>query len=238
MPFKWPKLFRNAAEAAPQMRTGMLMVGSLIVMALSCVLFIGSTFAWFAETRSFGTSVIQSGDMELVLEIGGSALSPVPAESGAIPMSGLFGAAAWQPEAVFASPKLTVSNRGDVDAMYKLMFDFSCAETRNALPPLELLDIIDFCVVDELSDVRSIPWSSFDTMHFLDLRTGSGVIDPMTGDIIQSLPVGSSESFYVVARMRDDAPAAYSGLTMEKPFRLFILARQAEDDTDLWPAAF
>ena len=238
MPFKLPKPLGKAAKTAPPTRLGMLMVGSLVVMALSCVLFIGSTFAWFVETRSFGTSVIQSGDMDMALEIGAGALSPATAENGAIPMSGLYGAAAWQPGAVFASPKLTVSNRGDVDALYKLLFDLSCAETRNALPTLDLLDIIDFCVVDGLSDAGSIPWEEFGAAHFRDLRTGSDAADPMTGELVRSLPVGSSESFYVVARMRDDAPAAYSGLTMEKPFRLFILARQAEDDTGLWPEVF
>ena len=58
--------------AAKKRSSGNLMVVSLILMALSCVLFVGTTLAWFTNQTSGGINRIQAGNLEAVLMIGES----------------------------------------------------------------------------------------------------------------------------------------------------------------------
>lgn len=58
--------------AAKKRSSGNLMVVSLILMALSCVLFVGTTLAWFTNQTSGGVHRIQAGNLEAVLMIGES----------------------------------------------------------------------------------------------------------------------------------------------------------------------
>lgn len=70
--------------------SGNLMVVSLILMVLSCVLFVGTTLAWFTDQTSGGVNRIQAGNLEAVLVIGeGSTTTNVPLDSpsGAQPVN-------------------------------------------------------------------------------------------------------------------------------------------------------
>ena len=50
--------------------SGNLMVVSLILMVLSCVLFVGTTLAWFTDQTSGGVNRIQAGNLDAELWIG------------------------------------------------------------------------------------------------------------------------------------------------------------------------
>ena len=52
--------------------SGNLMVVSLILMVLSCVLFVGTTLAWFTDQTSGGVNRIQAGNLDAELWIGES----------------------------------------------------------------------------------------------------------------------------------------------------------------------
>lgn len=52
--------------------SGNLMVVSLILMVLSCVLFVGTTLAWFTDQTSGGVNRIQAGNLDAKLWIGES----------------------------------------------------------------------------------------------------------------------------------------------------------------------
>lgn len=68
--------------------TGSLLAMNLILMVLSCVLFVGTTLAWFTDQTSGGVNRIQAGNLEAVLVIGeGRTTTSVPLDppSGAQP---------------------------------------------------------------------------------------------------------------------------------------------------------
>ena len=69
--------------------SGNLMVVSLILMVLSCVLFVGTTLAWFTDQTSGGVNRIQAGNLEAELWIGEKEPYPVKLDppSGAQPVS-------------------------------------------------------------------------------------------------------------------------------------------------------
>ena len=50
--------------------TGSLLAVNLILMVLSCVLFVGTTLAWFTDQTSGGVNRIQAGNLEAELRIG------------------------------------------------------------------------------------------------------------------------------------------------------------------------
>lgn len=52
--------------------TGSLLAMNLILMVLSCVLFVGTTLAWFTDQTSGGVNRIQAGNLDAVLVIGES----------------------------------------------------------------------------------------------------------------------------------------------------------------------
>lgn len=59
--------------------TGSLLAMNLILMVLSCVLFVGTTLAWFTDQTSGGVNRIQAGNLEAVLVIGeGRTTTSVP----------------------------------------------------------------------------------------------------------------------------------------------------------------
>lgn len=69
--------------------TGSLLAMNLILMVLSCVLFVGTTLAWFTDQTSGGVNRIQAGNLDAELWIGEKEPYPVKLDppSGAQPVS-------------------------------------------------------------------------------------------------------------------------------------------------------
>ena len=44
------------------------LLGSVLLMLLSCAMLLGTTFAWFSDTTTSGAATIQAGNLKVVLE--------------------------------------------------------------------------------------------------------------------------------------------------------------------------
>ena len=61
-------------DTAKKESSGSWMAASIILMALSCVLFVSTTLAWFTDNVSGGVNTIRAGNLDAVLVIGESEL--------------------------------------------------------------------------------------------------------------------------------------------------------------------
>ena len=98
--------------------------GSLFALFLCIVLLIGTTFAWFTDTASTGVNKIQSGNLDVALEMQDANENWVSAEGETLTFKTEDGRSAeqilWEPGCRYELPKLRVVNKGNLALKYKL----------------------------------------------------------------------------------------------------------------------
>ena len=100
--------------------------GSLFALFLCIVLLIGTTFAWFTDTASTGVNKIQSGRLDVGLEMKDNDGKWVNAEgktlqfkvNKTIPAEGTQ--ILWEPGCTYELPELRVVNKGNLALKYKI----------------------------------------------------------------------------------------------------------------------
>lgn len=166
--------------------SGNLMVVSLILMVLSCVLFVGTTLAWFTDQTSGGVNRIQAGNLEAVLVIGeGDTKTSVPLDppSGAQPTNTTAVSlklrkataennvvtiasddnAVWNPGDIFISDVMQVKKVADsVPFKYKLEMSFDPLSDEEGAKASEYIDfrIVDVSTISTVSgDTRTYKYA-------------------------------------------------------------------------------
>ena len=98
--------------------------GSLFALFLCIVLLIGTTFAWFTDTASTGVNKIQSGNLDVGLQMQVNDDKWVSAEGETLTFKAKDGRAAedilWEPGCTYELPKLRVVNNGNLALKYKI----------------------------------------------------------------------------------------------------------------------
>ena len=98
--------------------------GSLLALFLCVVLLIGTTFAWFTDTATTGVNKIQSGRLDVGLEMKDSEGNWVNAEGETLDFVKAAGhedeAILWEPGCRYELPKLRVVNNGNLALKYKI----------------------------------------------------------------------------------------------------------------------
>lgn len=98
--------------------------GSLFALFLCIILLIGTTFAWFTDTASTGVNKIQSGNLDVGLQMQGNNGNWVSAEGETLTFKAKDGRAAedilWEPGCTYELPKLRVVNNGNLALKYKI----------------------------------------------------------------------------------------------------------------------
>ncbi len=101
-----------------------------VVSLLVCVaMFIGSTFAWFTDSASVGVGGIQSGKLDVGLEMsedGGATWTDAEAKGQALEFIKAEGALAneailWEPGCTYELPQLRVINKGNLALKYRIV---------------------------------------------------------------------------------------------------------------------
>ena len=97
------------------------LLGSVMAMVLCLAMLIGATFAWFTDTASTGVNKIQSGKLDVALEMKegdswvsaeGKTLDFVKAAAGEQVL--------WEPGCTYTLPELRVVNNGNLALKYKV----------------------------------------------------------------------------------------------------------------------
>ena len=98
--------------------------GSLFALFLCIILLIGTTFAWFTDTASTGVNKIQSGNLDVDLQMKDANGKWVSAEGKTIDFVKASGheneAILWEPGCTYELPALRVVNKGNLALKYKI----------------------------------------------------------------------------------------------------------------------
>lgn len=226
------------------------LVACLLLMSVSCMLFVGTTMSWFTDQKTGTAGVITAGEFDVTLYIDGT-----PVANGINPNTITMtrvdkDSEYWEPGAVFKSPVMYVENTGTLDLEYRLDLltarDTAANSGINGITgnDTNLLDVIEFRIVDvatanslivngAVSD--AVVNSIFAANKPIDQRTPGAENDtPVAGaDGVRALkaPTDSagseSDGFIVVGRMKKDASDAYKNMSLTAPFTLVVTAQQS-----------
>ena len=125
------------------------LLSSLFALLICVAMLIGTTFAWFTDTAKATVSRIQSGTLDVALEMKDSEDNWVSAEGETLNFVKAPGAEAeeilWEPGVTYALPELRIVNKGNLALNYKI----AIAGAKDATPDddkndLMLLDVIDW----------------------------------------------------------------------------------------------
>ena len=100
------------------------LLSSVMAMFICITMLIGTTFAWFTDTASTAVNNIQSGNLDVALEMQNSDGSWVSAEGKTLTFKTADNRAAdqilWEPGCTYELPKLRVVNLGNLALKYKI----------------------------------------------------------------------------------------------------------------------
>ena len=100
------------------------LLSSVMAMLICVAMLIGTTFAWFTDTASTAVNKIQSGNLDVALEMQNSDGSWASAEGKTLTFKTQDNRAAdqilWEPGCTYELPKLRVVNNGNLALKYKI----------------------------------------------------------------------------------------------------------------------
>ena len=100
------------------------LLASVFALVLCVAMLVGSTFAWFTDTASTGVNKIQSGKLDVALEMSTDGTNWESAEGKTLTFKTKDNRAAdqilWEPGCTYELPKLRVVNKGNLALKYKI----------------------------------------------------------------------------------------------------------------------
>lgn len=100
------------------------LIVSIMAMLLCVAMLVGTTFAWFTDTASTAVNKIQSGNLDVALEMQNSDGSWASAEGKTLTFKTADNRAAgkilWEPGCTYELPQLRVVNNGNLALKYKI----------------------------------------------------------------------------------------------------------------------
>ena len=101
------------------------LLASILAMVLCVTMLVGTTFAWFTDTASANVNKIQSGKLDVALEMKDSDGNWVTAEGKTLDFVKAAGGAGqeilWEPGCTYELPALRVVNNGNLNLKYKVV---------------------------------------------------------------------------------------------------------------------
>lgn len=125
-------------------------VSSAIAVLLCVVMLIGTTFAWFTDTAKTGVNKIQSGTLDIELQMKDKDGNWVNAEGKTLDFRKSADApegeaVLWEPGCTYELPELRVVNKGNLALVYKIVVSGINGDEK-------LLEAIEFTGLDNLED--------------------------------------------------------------------------------------
>ena len=100
------------------------LLSSVVAMLVCITMLIGTTFAWFTDTASTAVNKIQSGTLDVALEMSTDGTNWETAEGKTLTFKTADNRAAdqilWEPGCTYELPKLRVVNKGNLALKYKI----------------------------------------------------------------------------------------------------------------------
>ena len=135
------------------------LVACLLLMSVSCMLFVGTTMSWFTDQKTGTAGVITAGKFDVALytveEGEEGEEGEVRKIADEITMTRVNKENEyWEPGAVFTSPVMYVENTGTLDLEYRLDLLTACDTAANSgiTGNVNLLNVIEFRIIDVATD--------------------------------------------------------------------------------------
>ena len=100
------------------------LLASVFALVLCVAMLVGATFAWFTDTATTGVNKIQSGKLDVALEMSTDGTNWESAEGKTLTFKTKDNRAAdqilWEPGCTYELPKLRVVNKGNLALKYKI----------------------------------------------------------------------------------------------------------------------
>ena len=164
--------------------------GSLLALFLCIVLLIGTTFAWFTDTASTGVNKIQSGNLDVALQMQDANGNWVSAEGQTLDFQKAKDAESeailWEPGCTYKLPELRIVNNGNLALKYKIQINGFNGDTK-------LNDVIDWTYKVGNEDY------ALDTEKHLAAKSGN---------------TASYDTLTIQGHMQESAGNDYQGLEM------------------------
>lgn len=162
------------------------LVLSVTAIIMSVAMLIGTTFAWFTDTASTSVNKVQSGELNIALEVkdGSGNWVAVGEELLAWKREAGQQSVSWQPGSVHELPELRIVNNGSLAVKYRLA-------VRGMSGSTDLLNVISFTYGNDDSGYTDIA----EQKHLA--------------------PGKATESFTVKGTMDANAPIDYQGLSVQ-----------------------
>ena len=120
------------------------LLSSVMAIVLCLAMLIGTTFAWFTDSASTAVNKIQSGKLDVALEMSTDGTNWETAEGKALTFKTADNRAAdqilWEPGCTYELPQLRVVNKGNLALKYKVVFSAINGD-EDAMKLAEVLDV-------------------------------------------------------------------------------------------------
>ena len=160
------------------------LISSALAILMCVAMLIGTTFAWFTDTASTAVNKIQSGKLDVALEMSTDGTNWESAEGQTLTFKTQDNRAAdkilWEPGCTYELPELRIVNKGNLALKYKI----SISGAKDATPEndkndLKLLDVIDWTY--NVSGDGGATVAKLGTERHLAAKTGEAdVFDTLT----------------------------------------------------------
>ena len=198
-------------------------------MVICVSMLIGSTFAWFTDSATASVNKIQSGNLEIELEMskdGGNTWETVNDNSrldflvnGALPAGDTT--ILWEPGCTFELPLLRVRNSGNLALKYQVVISGATNGNEDGKDGLKLLEVVKFTASVDGAEGTAV-----------NVKDGSAVAKGMLVPAEKADETNKNvQTIKISAHMDETAGNEYKGLVV-KGIKINVVATQATYEYD------
>ena len=202
---------------------------SVLSMVICVSMLIGSTFAWFTDSATASVNKIQSGNLEIELEMskdGGNTWETVNDNSrldflvnGALPAGDTT--ILWEPGCTFELPLLRVRNSGNLALKYQAVISGATNGNEDGKDGLKLLEVVKFTASVDGAEGTAV-----------NVKDGSAVAKGMLVPAEKADETNKNvQTIKISAHMDETAGNEYKGLVV-KGIKINVVATQATYEYD------
>ena len=202
---------------------------SVLSMVICVSMLIGSTFAWFTDSATASVNKIQSGNLEIELEMskdGGNTWETVNDNSrldflvnGALPAGDAT--ILWEPGCTFELPLLRVRNSGNLALKYQVVISGATNGNEDGKDGLKLLEVVKFTASVDGAEGTAV-----------NVKDGSAVAKGMLVPAEKADETNKNvQTIKISAHMDETAGNEYKGLVV-KGIKINVVATQATYEYD------
>ena len=199
------------------------LVACLLLMSVSCMLFVGTTMSWFTDQKTGTAGVITAGKFNVALyTVEEGEEGEVRKIADEITMTRVNKENEyWEPGAVFTSPVMYVENTGTLDLEYRLDLLTACDTAADSRitgitgEDTSLLDVIEFRIIDVATANRLTDGEAVNKDLVNSIFAAGKPIDQRTPGAENDTPVAGADGVRVLKAPTESTESTESTASAE-----------------------